>query len=58
MVKTGRRGKARFERLTVGLLEAEDRALAPLAPAERQELLRLLRILHDNHASPPPAARG
>jgi len=40
-------GKARFERLKAGLAEAEDRALAPLPPADRRELLRLLRILHD-----------
>ncbi|RUV27068.1 MULTISPECIES: MarR family transcriptional regulator [unclassified Mesorhizobium] len=50
-------GKARFARLKVGLTEAEDRALAPLSPAERQELLRLLRILHDHHAV-SPTVRG
>jgi MarR family transcriptional regulator, lower aerobic nicotinate degradation pathway regulator len=49
-------GKARFERLKAGLAKAEDRALAPLAPADRRELLRLLRILHDYHAVPPPSA--
>jgi DNA-binding MarR family transcriptional regulator len=47
-------GKDRFERLKVGLLEAEDRALAPLVRADQRELLRLLRILHDYHAAPPP----
>ena len=47
-------GTARFERLKAGLVEAEDRALAPLARADRRELLRLLRILHDYHAAPPP----
>jgi DNA-binding MarR family transcriptional regulator len=51
-------GKARFERLKAGLAEAEDRALAPLAPADRRELLRLLRILHDYHAVPPPSAES
>jgi DNA-binding MarR family transcriptional regulator len=49
-------GKARFERLKAGLSAAEDRALAPLAPKDRRELLRLLRILHDYHAVPPPSA--
>jgi DNA-binding MarR family transcriptional regulator len=48
-------GKARFERVKAGLREAEERALAPLAPADRRELLRLLRILHDYHAVPPPS---
>jgi DNA-binding MarR family transcriptional regulator len=48
-------GKTRFERLKAGLAEAEARALAPLAPADRRELLRLLRILHDYHAVPPPS---
>jgi DNA-binding MarR family transcriptional regulator len=51
-------GKARFERLKAGLADAEDRALAPLAPADRRELLRLLRILHDYHAIPPPSAES
>jgi MarR family transcriptional regulator, lower aerobic nicotinate degradation pathway regulator len=53
-------GKARFQRLKAGLIDAEDRALAPLSPADRRELLRLLRILHDYHAAPPPlgASRG
>jgi len=51
-------GKARFERLKTGLREAESRALAPLAPAERRELLRLLRILHHYHAVPPPSAES
>src|ERR1700678_592762 len=47
-------GKARFERLKTGLRKAEARALAPLAPADRRELLRLLRILHHYHRVPPP----
>jgi len=51
-------GKARFERLKAGLADAEDRALAPLAPADRRELLRLLRVLHDYHAVPPPSAES
>ncbi len=51
-------GKARFERLKACLAEAEDRALAPLIPADRQELLRLLRILHDYHAVPPPSTES
>jgi DNA-binding MarR family transcriptional regulator len=51
-------GKARFERLKGGLAKAENRALAPLARADRRELLRLLRILHDYHAVPPPSAEG
>ena len=48
-------GKARLKRLKAGLAEAEDRALAPLAPADKRELLRLLRILHDYHAVSPPS---
>ncbi len=48
-------GAARFRRLKAGLAEAEDRALAPLSKVERRELLRLLRILHDYHAAPPPS---
>ena len=52
------KGKARFGRLKAGLALAEDRALAPLAAADRRELLRLLRILHDYHAAPPPSAEG
>lgn len=51
-------GKTRFERLKVGLTEAEDRALAPLPPTDRRELLRLLRILHDYHTVPPPSAKN
>jgi hypothetical protein len=51
-------GKGRFERLKAGLAEAEDRALAPLAPTDRRELLRLLRILHDYHAVPLPSAES
>ena len=51
-------GKARFESLKAGLAEAENRALAPLARADRRELLRLLRILHDYHAAPPASAEG
>jgi DNA-binding MarR family transcriptional regulator len=58
IVETAETGRARFERLKVGLAEAEDRALAPLAPADRRELLRLLRILHDYHAVPPPSAES
>jgi DNA-binding MarR family transcriptional regulator len=54
IVEMTKTGKARFKRLKVGLAEAEDRALAPLAPEDRQELLRLLRILHDHHAAPSP----
>jgi DNA-binding MarR family transcriptional regulator len=48
-------GKAGFKRLKARLAEAEKRALAPLAPADRRELLRLLRILHDHHAVAPPS---
>ncbi len=51
-------GKARFDRLKAGLVEAEDRALAPLTPGDRRKLLRLLRILHDYHAVPPPSAES
>jgi DNA-binding MarR family transcriptional regulator len=51
-------GKLRFKRLRVGLLEAEDRALTPLSPAERRELLRLLRILHEHHAAVAPSAES
>ena len=58
IVEMTKRGKARFERLRAGLVAAEDRALAPLAPADRRELLRLLRKLHDYHAAPPPSAEG
>jgi DNA-binding MarR family transcriptional regulator len=46
-------GSARFERLKAGLAAAENRALAPLTAADRRELLRLLRKLHDHHAVPP-----
>jgi MarR family transcriptional regulator, lower aerobic nicotinate degradation pathway regulator len=51
-------GKAQFERLKTGLAEAEDHALAPLAKSDRRELLRLLRILHDYHAVPPPSEQN
>ena len=51
-------GKAHFLRLKTGLAKAEDRALAPLSKADRRELLRLLRILHDYHAVPPPSAES
>ena len=51
-------GKARFKRLKAGLAEAENRALAPLGPADRRELLRLLRILHDYHAVPAPSVES
>lgn len=55
IVEMTRTGKARFKRLKAGLAEAEDRALAPLTPADRRELLRLLRMLHDYHAVLPPS---
>jgi MarR family transcriptional regulator, lower aerobic nicotinate degradation pathway regulator len=55
IVETTKTGKARFERLRTGLAEAEDRALAPLAKSDRRELLRLLRILHDYHATQLPS---
>ena len=58
IVELTKTGKARFERLKTALAEAEDRALAPLAPADRRELLRLLRILRDYHAVPPPSAES
>ncbi len=58
IVEMTKTGTARFERLKAGLAEAEDRALAPLARADRRELLRLLRILHDYHAAPPPSAES
>jgi DNA-binding MarR family transcriptional regulator len=54
IVELTKTGKARFARLKTSLGKAEDRALAPLTPADRRELLRLLRILHDYHAAPPP----
>jgi DNA-binding MarR family transcriptional regulator len=47
-------GKARFEYLGAQLLAAQDRALAPLAKAERRELLRLLLKVHDHLAPPRP----
>jgi MarR family transcriptional regulator, lower aerobic nicotinate degradation pathway regulator len=56
IVELTKTGKTRFKRLKANLSKAEDRALAPLAPADRQELLRLLRILHEYHAVPPPTA--
>jgi DNA-binding MarR family transcriptional regulator len=56
IVELTKAGKARFARLKTSLGKAEDRALAPLAPADRRELLRLLRILHDYHAAPPASA--
>ena len=43
-------GRARFARLRDCLREAEQHALAPLGEAERDELLRLLRLLHDHLA--------
>jgi DNA-binding MarR family transcriptional regulator len=58
IVEMTKTGKVRFKRLKAGLAEAEDRALAPLAPADRRELLRLLRILHDYHAVPQPSAES
>src|ERR1700722_18229950 len=58
IVEMTKAGRTRFERLETGLVEAEDRALAPLAPADRRELLRLLRIVHDHHAVPPPPAES
>jgi MarR family transcriptional regulator, lower aerobic nicotinate degradation pathway regulator len=58
IVETTAAGKAFFKRLKAGLAAAEDRALAPLASADRRELLRLLRILHDYHAVPPPSAES
>lgn len=54
IVEMTKRGKMRFQRLSVDLRKAEGCALAPLAPAERRELLRLLRILHDHHAVEMP----
>jgi MarR family transcriptional regulator, lower aerobic nicotinate degradation pathway regulator len=41
------KGRARFKRIKARVAAAQDRALAPLAEAERQELQRLLQILHD-----------
>jgi MarR family transcriptional regulator, lower aerobic nicotinate degradation pathway regulator len=58
IVEMTEKGRARFERLKSGLAKAQDRALAPLAAAERRELLRLLRILHDYHAVSPPSNEG
>ncbi len=58
IVEMTKTGKARFKRLKASLAEAEDRALTPLAPADRRELLRLLRILQDYHAVPPPSAES
>lgn len=43
-------GRARFEHLKTCLMDAQDRALAPLAEVERRELLRLLQMLHDHLA--------
>jgi len=48
-------GRKRFEHLKERILEAQDQALAPLSGAERQELVRLLRIVHDHLA---PAVAG
>lgn len=47
LTPTGRRRLARLDRL---IAEAEDRVLAPLDPAERTELVRLLRALAAHHA--------
>ena len=46
-------GKARFDHIKARLVRTQDRALAPLTKAERQELLRLLQVLHDHLAAPP-----
>ena len=57
IVAVTKMGRARFRRLKADLAVAQDRALAPLDAAERRELLRLLRILHDYHADLPPSER-
>jgi hypothetical protein len=58
IVEMTKKGKARFQRLKAGLVEAEDRALAPLTPADGRELIRLLRILHDYHVVRAPSAES
>ncbi|MFI7031331.1 MarR family winged helix-turn-helix transcriptional regulator [Microbispora rosea] len=44
------RGRARFARLDELVTELEDEVLAPLGPAERDQLARLLARLVDHHA--------
>jgi DNA-binding MarR family transcriptional regulator len=44
------RGRQRFAQLKARLEEAQDRVLAPLSLAERDELVRLLQVLHDHLA--------
>ncbi|GGO03674.1 MarR family winged helix-turn-helix transcriptional regulator [Microbispora bryophytorum] len=44
------RGRARFARLDTLITELEDEVLAPLGPAERDQLARLLTRLVDHHA--------
>jgi MarR family transcriptional regulator, lower aerobic nicotinate degradation pathway regulator len=56
IVELTKKGRARFERVKAGVANAQDSALAPLTTTERQELLRLLRVLHDYHAAPPPSS--
>jgi MarR family transcriptional regulator, lower aerobic nicotinate degradation pathway regulator len=50
------KGRARFARIKAGVAAAQDRALAPLAKAERRELQRLLKKLHDHLATPQSSA--
>ena len=53
IVELTEEGRARFERTRDRLALAQDRALAPLAEAERRELLRLLQTVHDHLAAAP-----
>ena len=48
------RGRRRFERLRARLAEVQEQVMAPLLPAERGELVRLLQMLHD-HLAPSPS---
>jgi DNA-binding MarR family transcriptional regulator len=58
IVELTKKGRSRFARVKVGIAKAQDSALAPLTATERRELLRLLRILHDYHAAPPPSSES
>ena len=55
IVSLTERGRARFDHLTMRIAAAQDRALAALSQPERQELLRLLKKLHD-HLAPNTAS--
>lgn len=48
-------GRRQLRRLDTLLTKVQDELLAPLTPAEREELVRLLTRVVDHHAAHPPA---